>query len=960
MRRLSSSDRTKSFAPRGRGRPASARDAVPATSRPPLDASALQLLQSLGQHVHRTAASPADEAVPATSRPLLDASALQLLQSLGQHVHRTASSPADEAGKEAGKHVSVPPKAVEDMRREQASAPPRSAEAERSLLMGLVTSRLGLPSSPRSPRSSQQQQTPQTPQTRQPPPESPSTEVPSSGHASGHASGSSPKLLRSAIAATMAVARMAPRMAIASESTEQLASVRWQSAFDALRRAEQKTEEQLAELSAVLRKHPICSDLDDAVLLEVTRALRVQRARVGEMVITEGSAADAFFLVMDGELHAIKGGARVASYGKGDTFGDLALLYGAPRQATVKCVSAAATLYRLGRLAFRGLVWRAMAQRQAALRDQLASVELFRGLDSGRKDQLAEAMDTVVFEAGACIVEIGAPADSLFVLLSGEVVCHRAGVAELRLGPGAVFGESCLSRTSTNPEREASVTALGAVQCARLERTDCEAILGPIHAALDRAFASKVLCSIEVLSPLGAEQRATMLSQMRTRQVAAGDSFIRQGSRGDTLYIIKHGSADVITAAPPNPPTRLSTLGVGDYIGERSLLMDEVTVASVVAREPLELMCFHRGAVEGVLGSIRTLLRREVARRDLERQAAVRATPSMELADLSIRTLLGEGAFGSVRLCVHRTTGKPYALKQLHKGHVLSTNTVKNVVNEKQLLRRCEHPFILKCHGTFNTARHVSLLVGLAQGGEMFTRLTKVRKFTQKAATLYTAMIASALGFLGARSIAHRDLKLENLLFDADGYLKMVDFGFAKVVETRTYTFCGTPDYMPPETISGRGHNFAVDWWALGVLLYEMLHGKAPFASPNHMATFQRISAGKFVLSPQLSAESAHLIRRLLVRNPARRLGVLANGDSDVLTHPAVKWVDVPRMLRKELSSLPFTPAVDDPTDTSSFSHCRAHLEARSDKFDKHLNPKYDALWEKEFGLLSSPARGMS
>ena len=135
----------------------------------------------------------------------------------------------------------------------------------------------------------------------------------------------------------------------------------------------------------------------------------------------------------------------------------------------------------------------------------------------------------------------------------------------------------------------------------------------------------------------------------------------------------------------------------------------------------------------------------------------------------------------------------------------------------------------------------MSLLLGLAQGGELFTRMSKVGTLNQPTVALYVAMVASALGFLTIRSIAHRDLKLENLLFDAQGYLKLVDFGFAKVIKDRTFTFCGTPDYLAPEILSGKGHTFAVDWWTLGVFIYELLEGRPPFVATTLEDTFTDI-----------------------------------------------------------------------------------------------------------------------
>ena len=160
-------------------------------------------------------------------------------------------------------------------------------------------------------------------------------------------------------------------------------------------------------------------------------------------------------------------------------------------------------------------------------------------------------------------------------------------------------------------------------------------------------------------------------------------------------------------------------------------------------------------------------------------------------------------------------------------------------------------------------------------------------------------MTAAALGFLTARNIAHRDLKLENLLFDEKGYLKLVDFGFAKKIESRTFTFCGTPDYLAPEILSHAGHNCAVDWWTLGVLTYEMLHGEPPFVEDDQMATFKRIAALDYKIRSHVPPEAKDLIKRMLLTNPSKRIGMLSGGEKDIYAHPMCAHIDIQRLLKR-------------------------------------------------------------
>ena len=144
-------------------------------------------------------------------------------------------------------------------------------------------------------------------------------------------------------------------------------------------------------------------------------------------------------------------------------------------------------------------------------------------------------------------------------------------------------------------------------------------------------------------------------------------------------------------------------------------------------------------------------------------------------------------------------------------------------------------------------------------------------------------MVASAFSYLHARKVVHRDLKPENLLFDCDGYLKLVDFGFAKVVRDRTFTLCGTPEYLAPEIISNKGHGLGADWWTLGILLYEMLVGNPPFAADNQMDIYHKIMRGKYKVPSHFPKAAKEIVSRLLSSNPAARLGCLKSGSKEVL-----------------------------------------------------------------------------
>ena len=191
------------------------------------------------------------------------------------------------------------------------------------------------------------------------------------------------------------------------------------------------------------------------------------------------------------------------------------------------------------------------------------------------------------------------------------------------------------------------------------------------------------------------------------------------------------------------------------------------------------------------------------------------------LDELNIMGTLGTGTFGKVKLVQHKVTKTPYALKIMRKAHVVDYKQQTNVISEKEVMMQAKHPFILRLVSTMKDDQCLYMLIELCLGGELFNYLhcrDGVPEFIPNAhAQFYAACVTDAFSYLHAKDIIYRDLKPENLLIDGDGYIKVVDFGFAKVVVDRTYTLCGTPEYLAPELVLGKGHHKGVDYWALGM-----------------------------------------------------------------------------------------------------------------------------------------------
>ncbi|RKU47970.1 camp-dependent protein kinase catalytic subunit [Coniochaeta pulveracea] len=315
------------------------------------------------------------------------------------------------------------------------------------------------------------------------------------------------------------------------------------------------------------------------------------------------------------------------------------------------------------------------------------------------------------------------------------------------------------------------------------------------------------------------------------------------------------------------------------------------------------------------------------------------------LADFDILRTLGTGSFGRVHLVQSRHNQRFYAVKVLKKAQVVKMKQVEHTNDERKMLGEVKHPFLITLWGTFQDSRNLYMVMDFVEGGELFSLLRKSGRFPNPVAKFYAAEVTLALEYLHSRNIIYRDLKPENLLLDRHGHLKITDFGFAKRVPDKTWTLCGTPDYLAPEVVSNKGYNKSVDWWSLGILIYEMLCGYTPFwdgGSP--MKIYENIIKGKVKYPAYINPDAQDLLERLITHDLTKRLGNLFGGPQDVKSHPWFAEVTWERLARKDIDA-PYTPPVKAGAgDASQFDRYPEETEAYgrqgSDEFG-HLFPDF-------------------
>eukprot|EP00929_Paragymnodinium_shiwhaense_P049960 TRINITY_DN2518_c0_g1_i2.p1 TRINITY_DN2518_c0_g1~~TRINITY_DN2518_c0_g1_i2.p1 ORF type:complete len:325 (+),score=92.55 TRINITY_DN2518_c0_g1_i2:140-1114(+) len=290
----------------------------------------------------------------------------------------------------------------------------------------------------------------------------------------------------------------------------------------------------------------------------------------------------------------------------------------------------------------------------------------------------------------------------------------------------------------------------------------------------------------------------------------------------------------------------------------------------------------------------------------------------LAISDFHTGKTLGTGAFGRVKICNYKPTGAVYALKALKKASIIKMKQVDHIVSEKSILVTLKHPFIVNCYGAFHDERYVYLVLEYIVGGEFFSHLRKVGRLENDNAAFYAAQIGAIFEYCHGKSIIYRDLKPENILINSDGYLKLTDFGFAKVIEHRTYTLCGTPEYIAPEVLLNKGHGKPVDWWTLGILIYEMIVGQPPFCDEDPMGIYQKILAGKVYFPKYFDKNAKALVKKLNTADLSKRFGNLKDGPNDILKHKWFETLDFQKLEKYETPA-PYKPAMKDEQDVSNY-----------------------------------------
>jgi len=741
------------------------------------------------------------------------------------------------------------------------------------------------------------------------------------------------------------------------------------------REDKEKSDKELTQVIQTLAEVPLLSNLTTDQIKNIASEFTSRTYTNKQNITTQGEFGDEFFVITKGcAIVSINdeengGEKEITKLKKLDYFGEQALLTNDKRSAHIRADGPLEVLV-LNRSQFQKLKNSndiIFAKRRAVCADinvaaqkpeshPELSKEAHQFINECIKDNILfssqpdEVINTIIphfftriLKKDEIVIKQGdEQASEFYVIADGEcnVLVNDNKVATL--SKGKCFGEVALMY---NAPRNATVSVKSnACKVYVMQRQSYRYELIQHQRKTDETHFA-FLRSVEIFRPLLANELTLIDMSLSEQTYPANTVLFKQGDAPSKFYIVKEGSCDG-HVANDDTEDEIFNLKSGHFFGELALLNDEPRKATITSGEKgCVLLELTKEEFLELLGPLKDILSRNAE--EYKKPVGERKKSKKKICTLSeLKTigLLGRGAFGKVTLVIDPHTDQSYALKAIKKKQVEELGQSAHIVNEKKVMMLMNSKFLVNLCCTFKDDWRVYLLLDVCLGGELFTILRKKRSFNENETQFYSACVVEAFDYMHSMDIIYRDLKPENLVMDTDGYLKVTDFGFAKVVPKKTYTLCGTPDYLAPEIVTGQGHGKGVDWWCLGVLIYELLSSFPPFFDDEPMGTYKKIIQGKFKFPKYFTPGSRDLIARLLRTRPTKRLPILKGGADNVRTH---NWYKESKFdwnaLRDGSRKAPYVPKVKSVKDISNFDQ----RDARNSEPCKGRKPQTD--WDHEF-----------
>uniref|UniRef100_A0A5K3F244 non-specific serine/threonine protein kinase n=2 Tax=Mesocestoides corti TaxID=53468 RepID=A0A5K3F244_MESCO len=567
-----------------------------------------------------------------------------------------------------------------------------------------------------------------------------------------------------------------------------------------------------------------------------------KRVSKGCYIIREGEPGDALYVTAEGIVEVLKGDRVIGQMEVGRAFGEMALLYNCNRTASVRALTNA-KFWTLDRRVYQQIMMNSSLHKHKENLQFLMSVSDFKNLSQRKLHKLADVLELIYYPGNEYIIRQGEVGETFFIIHSGQVKITQSKYPgeppqEIRvLGSGDWFGERALY---TRDKRSANVVALPpGVHVLCLDRSNFIHLIGDLS---------------EIKSKEYGDFSRGVPSHSPATDVEDFCSEDKRHSNASQICVDDDPAAAAggYPVSLPAPPVVFKS-GTAVVDGQASIA----------------------GAHTHFAG----------------RQA-------IQYEDLVSVAILGIGGFGRVELVVLKhDQNKSFALKCMKKQHIVETRQQDHIFSERNLMFEIRSPFVCRLYATYRDNKYVYMLLEACLGGEIWTILRNRGNFDDTITRFIVASVLEAFTYLHTNHIIYRDLKPENLLLDERGYIKLCDFGFAKKITPgkKTWTFCGTPEYVAPEIILNKGHDHSSDYWSLGILMFELLTGSPPFTGMDPMKIYNIILRGiDAIMFPpfQINRTATALIHRLCTQNPVERLGYGRGGIVDIKQHKYFQGFD--------------------------------------------------------------------
>jgi len=706
------------------------------------------------------------------------------------------------------------------------------------------------------------------------------------------------------------------------------------------------------DIAKVLKKVQLFKRLTNQERLRIAKALERKPWKKNDYIITQGDDGDEFFIIIKGNVGVMinKDDSdepfQVGGLSSGDYVGARALLRNEPRNASIVVQSELVVTLSMSRQMFNDLFGEDKIKvrfgRRRAVRliaraptipggapkaveykeksqkirklitRAILNNPLFNKIPDKNIHDLIRVMWPRKVAAGTFVIMQGSQGDNFYVVEEGilnvlvqdELGKGREGIVNTIVKEES-FGEFALLY---NMPRTATVRA----------RTDCKLWVCDKHRFKKHLitlpekkvgeYEKFMKQNVTLLDPLSNRERRSIAGVVDEMHFEAEDVI---SDTCEIFYMVRSGCGIVyrvegevndISNSNPEQLEEVTAVGPGHVFGmykprgEMSQLMvhvkgDSMCCLTIDGQTFNELIAPVLGLVEGLDVDTITTQGGE-ARRTVTQNC-------IPMEELDILRQLGVGQYGEVKLVKKKGEGdKVFALKQISKGFLKEHDVIEQIINEKNSMLLLDTPFCIKLYSTMQDMQMCYFLLELCSGGELHKLMQNRGPLPEDLVSFYAANIVLALEHIHDRGIVYRDLKPENILISESGYLKMVDFGFCKIIGNRkTNTICGTPDYMSPEVIKGEGHDYGTDWWTLGVIIFEMLTGMTPFHDVSRARSFKKILMVLYKFPKgHFSREAKSIVKGFLKLEPNHRLGRTRSGVDKIKQQPfffSVKWDEV-------------------------------------------------------------------